>query len=400
MNTIYIYFGDMYIEYKIFDQNNNQLEYEKLSNAEIYFDNHNFASANKAIDWFNEKITKFTDKYQKGLRIIFTCSTMFLFLLDENLNQIGKGYTPHDALIPKINSQDLIAAKKINNILNITVFPSFKLKETPIKAYSFTTLKGYFAIKLINKNIIDIVDASSTGLLDFKTSKFSPKLLKYVNRENIICPEIYKKLEWYDIKLNNYDCKVNFGIPNTVLGLNVLKEKNVAILSANRTFGIRLLVDKPIQNLLEEQYCYETLDNKYVYGTVSSNGGNNIFIACSQLNISIKDIDNFDLSECTFIEEEINFFEKANFRKFSTKFLEFDFDLDLLYSVIIQFKNKLKFALEKMQKSLGTKIKIIASGAIFDSKYIQSVLINEFKEQITFRDKNQIFINDLKKFIT
>ncbi len=375
---------------------------EKLTilNKHIYFDNNNYFYADKLFEFLKKYFISLNDKYNQNIFIIFSSAMHTLIFLDKNYNQIDKGHSLLEKIDFKLNEERKKFYRKINKLVNSEFLPLYKIKKfSEIKYNSITTLKSYILYKFTHEKVIEISDAAGLGLIDSKNRVFSKEIMNSINLKTELLPRLILKRKIFECNLKKFILKIDLGISDGAsAAIGSAFNKNSISLSIGTTLGIRYITSKFVDTILDFDYCFPIYNNKWVYGISSSNGANNIELIISKMNLTLNDLHNIDFSNAKLINKKI-FFYKERFNQSILEINETNFNIDLLYTYIIQIINRVKKYKDIIDSNKKIKSQIIATGGLFSNIHIAALFKKEFKNDIIISKDNNLSITGLKKII-
>ncbi|WP_339033366.1 hypothetical protein [Spiroplasma endosymbiont of Cantharis rufa] len=371
-----------------------------ISNKDIYFDKDNYFYADKLFKFLKKYFISLNDKYDENIFVIFSSAMHTLIFLDDNYNQIGKGHSLLEKIDFKLNEDKKIFYRKINKLVNSEFLPIYKInKFNKINYNSITTLKSYILYKFTCEKVIEISDAVGLGLIDSKNRVFSKEIISSINLKEELLPQLILERKIFECNLKKFLLKIDLGISDGAsAAIGSTFNKNSISLSIGTTLGIRYITSKFVDTISDFDYCFPIYNDKWIYGISSSNGANNIELIISKMNLTLGDLNNINFSNAKLINKKV-FFYKERFNQSILEIKNTNFNIDLLYTYIIQMINRVKKYKNIIDLNKKIESQIIATGGLFNNVHIAALFKKEFKNDIIISKDNNFSITGLKKII-
>ncbi|ALD66503.1 FGGY family carbohydrate kinase [Spiroplasma cantharicola] len=397
MIKIFIDLGTTNIKIEAYD---NKKIVDKISvlNKKIYFDEENNFSAEKLFNFLKEYLINLNIKFNKNLFVIFSSAMHTLIFLDENYNQIGKGHSLLEKIDFTLKNEEKNYFRKINKLVNSEFLPVYKIKNYKgINYDSITTLKSFILYKFTDENVIEISDAVGLGVINSRSKNYSKTILKNINVSESIFPKLLLERKVFNCSLNNFELQIDLGISDGAsAAIGSVSEENNISLSLGTTLGIRYVSQKYVEISHDFDYCFPIYNNKWIYGISSSNGANNIELIAKKMRLTLDDLNEVDFSRAKLIDKQI-FFYKERFDQNILNIEEVEFNIDLLYTYIIQMINRIKEYKKIIDSKKKSNSKIIATGGLFKNRQIIELFEKEFNSDIIISTVKNLSITGLKK---
>ncbi len=401
MNEVYVNFSALALNVEVYNEKRKLIFKKRRPNYEFLYDYNNRIIVENIIPEIYDIFDEVLKNNPRDTKVFLSSFGHSLILLDKDKRPIDKGYCPIDNVSSNVEQNLKKKLKKINGLINGGYLPIFKIKNANYENLSeWTTLKGWILINLIQENIIEITDASSSGFLDYKQRCFSETIMKLVDKKNLIYPSISKKDINYKFEYKGYNFLIGTGISEVYAKHLAITKKENNISSAIDDFICsKVIVNKAIQVDDKLDFCYPITNGKYIYGYFSKNGINNIKFVLSQLDIDYEKLNELDFSDSTIEDGQVSFFKEDDYLLYQQKVLTYNFTKNTIFTIISQIVDKVNDFRTNIELKLNKKCQLFISGKGLKIKDINNQLKNLSNNNFTFKEVEEANpINGMKEY--
>lgn len=237
----------------------------------------------------------------KKLEIILTTAMHSVQLMESDFSLSGHLITWADKRgnesINKMDQETLKKQYQKTGTPNHSMNPFFKLldlKESISKEMLIGSLKDVLFYRLTGEWVIDVSNASSSGLYSLENSTWDKKSLMMIGIEERQLP-IIKDINYKQrIKESLFEIEVEvyLGTSDGISSNSVFKElDNHAVLSVGTSHAVRVITKTIQLNPGYQNFNYVIDSNKYLVGLASNNGANILSWAIEVFNTSYEELE-------------------------------------------------------------------------------------------------------------